>query len=238
MSGWFSKKRNIAVAILAAVMLVVAIVGVIWGVTHHTEGNRLEVCWHNGVVLYQSEHVERTGTVETEHGGCEETEEIIWQKTQIPLVVHVVAPGGEVSTDEDDLQVAKAIVRDYNAQVGFEFYKLSKSGDAAVRFWPNAPYESGASDDPRQASSVPGWATHSKGPDGRLLCDIHVRGGLSVRYAYRVGFHEFGHCAGLEHDVDDPSSVMYPFSRDDTESEVMLPSRMTDNDVELHQIYR
>jgi hypothetical protein len=238
MAGWFSKKRNIAIAVVAAVMLVGAIVGVIWGVTHHTEGNRLEVCWHNGVAHYEPDQVERTGSVETEHNGCEETEEIIWAKAQVPLIVHVVDPSGELSTDPEDLQVATTLVRDYNAQVGFEFFRLSKQGPASVRFHPQAAYESGASDDPRQVASVPGWATHSKAPDGRLLCDVYVRGGLSVRYAYRVAFHEFGHCAGLAHDPDYRASIMHPFSTDDTESDFMLPTRLTDNDVALHQIYR
>lgn len=234
---WFNKKKNIAIAVVAALMLVGAIVGVVWGVTHHTEGNRLEVCWYNGIAHYEPHQVEVTGSMETEHNGCEETEEIIWQKAQIPLFVHVVTPSGELSTDEDDLQVAKTIVRDYNAQVGFEFYRLAKEGRADIRFHPQAAYEAGDSDDSRNVSSVPGWATHSKSPNGRLFCDVYVRGGLSVRYAYRVGFHEFGHCAGLAHDPDDPSSVMYPFSADDTERESMLMTRLTDNDVELHQIY-
>ena len=236
--SWFSKKINIAITVVAAVMLVGAIVGVIWGVTHHTEGNRLEVCWNNGVAHYEPDQVERTGSVETEHDGCENSEKIVWQKAQIPLVVHVVAPSGELSNDQEDLQIATTLVRDYNAQVGFEFFRLSKQGPASVRFHPQAAYETGASNDIRNVSSVPGWATHSKSPDGRLRCDVYVRGGLSVRYAYRVGFHEFGHCAGLAHDPDDPSSVMYPFSANDTTRESMLPTRLTDNDVRLHRIYR
>ena len=230
--SWFSKKRNILSVVIVVVMVIVAAVGVIWGVTHHTEGGRLAVCWNAGVVQYENESVEHVGSVEEEHGDCAETEDIIWSKTQIPITVQVVTSDGELSTEEEDIQVVTAIVRDYNAQVGFEFYRLSKAGGAYIRVHPNTSYDTGG------ASSVPGWATHSKRTDGRLLCDIHIRGGLSVRYAYQVGMHEFGHCAGLEHDPNYPSSLMYPFSADDTESDVMSLSRITDNDVGLHSIYR
>ena len=235
---WFSKKRNVAVAVIVAVMVLGAIFGVVWGVTHHTEGNRLEVCWVNGTAYYNPDQVEQHESVRVGIDGCEETEEIIWQKSQIPIAVQVVASSGELSINEDDIQIAKSVIRDYNAQVGFEFYRLSKEGRGDLWFHPRAAYETGSSNNVRNSSSVPGWATHSKTSDGRVQCDVHVRGGLSNRYTYRVAFHEFGHCGGLAHDPNDPSSIMYPFSDDDTDSRFMLQTRLTDNDVSLHQIYR
>lgn len=234
--SWFNRKRRTILVAVAAVMFVGAVAGVIWGVTHHSEGSRLEVCWSGDAAYYPKGESER---FEVKNGGCRNPEEIIWEKKQIPLTVQVFTPEDELSIDEEDLQVAKAIIKDYNAQVGFEFYRLVRNGLPVVRFYPNAAYASESADDFWQISSVPGWAAHSKRPvTGDLRCSVHVRGGLSIRYAYRVGLHEFGHCAGLAHDPDDQSSVMYPLTTDDTTWGKMIPTRLTDNDVELHRIYR
>lgn len=233
---WFNRKRRAILVVVAAVMFAGAVVGVIWGITHHSEGNRLKVCWSGDAAYYLKGEAER---FEVKNGGCKEPEEIIWEKKQIPLTVQVFTSEDKLSTDHEDLQITKAIIKDYNAQVGFEFYRLVKHGPPMVRFYPNAAYTPKSSDNARHPASVPGWAAHSKRPvTGNLRCSAHVRGGLSIRYAYRVGFHEFGHCAGLAHDPDNRASVMFPLTADDTTSEKMLPTRLTDNDVELHQIYR
>ena len=232
--AWMDKTRNKIILVVAIVMALGAIAGVVYGVLTHTEGGLLRVCWHGAAAHYQDD-IERGQTAGERIDECEEPEEIRWPQKQIPITVAVVAPSGELSEDSDDLQVASAVVRDINAQLGFQLFKLSKQREASLRFHPQAAYEYDAT---RGVPQVPGWATHSKGPGGYLRCDVHVRGGLSVRYAYRVAVHEFGHCGGLAHDPDDPSSVMYPFSEDDTDSDNVLPSRLTDNDLSLLRRYK
>jgi hypothetical protein len=233
--SWFSKNSMLITIAVVAVMATIAIIGVLCGVLHHTEGDRLVACWRGDAAYYP---VGQGDAFEVDNEKCEEPEEIIYKKKQIPLTVQVFTAENDLSNDQDDIKVAKSIISNYNAQVGFEFYRFIEKGTPAIRFCPDVAYSSKSADGSLQRSSVPGWAAHSKGPSGDIRCSVHVRGGLSIRYAYQVGFHEFGHCAGLSHDHDYPASVMFPLSSDDTLHEKMLPVRLTDNDVELHQIYR
>ena len=78
MSSWFKKPVNIGITVGAAVLAAVVIFLIVWGVTHHTEGEMLQVCWVNGEARY-------TDDTEGAHGACDRPEELEWPEKQIPI---------------------------------------------------------------------------------------------------------------------------------------------------------
>jgi hypothetical protein len=227
---WTKKKKNILAVVLAAVLVTVAIFGVVWGVTHHSEETLLRICWNDS----QAEYV---GETEVKSIDClDQTEELIYPKQQIPLTVTTISYSNNLLTsDARDSKVIESAIDTINSQFGFELMKMVYRTDAinengliktSVIVHTQAAYTPSSR---VLSSKVPGWAIHSRRSDGSIQCDVYIRGGLSERFMYRVAVHELGHAIGFAHD-DFRGSVMYPLTADDTESEHMLPSRFTDTD--------
>jgi len=231
--AWINKTKNKIVLVLAALVFTGALFGVIWGVTHHSEESLMEVCWNASQVDYVSE-------TEVSSQPCStQSEELVYAKRQIPLTVVPTANSVLLDPDHRDSKVIDTAVSDMNSQFGFELLKMVYGSNAvqeggrikaSVIFHTQAAYTPGQR---ALSSKVPGWAIHSRRSDGSIQCDVYIRGGLSERYMYRVAVHELGHVIGLAHDNDNPGSVMFPPTGDDTSTEHMLPSRFTDNDKEV-----
>jgi hypothetical protein len=246
MGSWFKKKRNIAVAIGAAVLLVAATVLLIVGVTTHEEPGLLRVCEHAGVILYADrDDVEIIGRPESEeeaYGACERVEELRWPQSQIPLTVAAVAsdgteipPPGFGDRRRSPLDSA---IRDLNRQLGFTLFASVRERTGAaivVRSGEAVEVDVGGHQGRAPGARAPlGYARHSR-PDSAtgsdLFCGIGVYGNVgSVRHEYLVAHHELLHCAGLAHDPDNPASAIYPFTSDDTMWEQMEAARITDFD--------
>jgi hypothetical protein len=81
---------------IGIVILVLAIAGIIWGVTTHREPGLMSVCWsqHTGTAIYD----------------CKDGEQIRWQQAQLPLAVSTDGMIGETQTAIDLI----------NSQVGCE----------------------------------------------------------------------------------------------------------------------
>lgn len=238
--AWISKTKNKIAVIFGALILAGALFGVIWGVTHHSEPGLLKVCWNGAEVEYVSQ-------TEVYSDPCTTPwEDLVYEKRQIPLTVVPMTYGNNsiLSPDDRDSKVVDAVVRDINAQFGFELFKMVYGSDAvqedgrikaSVIVHTQAAYTPG---ERALSVKVSGWAIHSRRSDGSTQCDVYIRGGLSERYMYRVGIHELGHVIGFAHDDDNPGSVMFPLTTDDTTIEHMLPSRFTDSDTEMgRQLY-
>lgn len=233
--SWMYKTKNKVVLAIAGLVFVVALFGVIWGVTHHSEEVLLNVCWNGS----SAEYIDET---EVENRPCTtQPSELIYAKRQIPLTVFPISQDSVVMLEPDDRdsKVIESAVRDINSQYGFELFKMAYGSEgvyesgrikATVIVHTEASYTLG---ERSISKDVPGWAIHSRRMDGSLQCDVYLRGGLSERYMYRVVLHELGHAMGLAHDNDNPSSVMFPLTKDDTNAEHMLPSRFTDKDREM-----
>lgn len=227
--AWIHETKNQIVVVIAAALFVVALFGVIWGVAHHSEPDLLQVCWSGTQVDYID------GT-EVKSSPCTQSESLVYAKRQIPLTVVPMESSILLGPDHRDSKVIDAAVRDINAQFSFELFKML--------YGPNAVHDDGrikasvivhtrAAYTPGEralSSKVPGWAIHSRRMDGSIQCDVYLRGGLSERFMYRVAMHELGHVVGFAHDDENPASVMYPLTADDTASKRLLPSRFTDHD--------
>lgn len=212
-------------------LTIAAIFLIVWGVTHHTEGEMLEVCWQpDGLAQY----VEGS---EDDHGACEGAEELLWPQEQIPLTLAPVSSDGQpLAADTPQVRVLGQAVTDLNRQVGFELFRLGtglQPSDAEVLF--GGAFLGGAGAD----SPPPGYVTHRNGP-GAYRGHVWIRSDVdsSDRLLFLVLQHELLHLAGLAHD-DFPMSIMYPFTRDEWWTGEMSTAHVTDRDVSnLQRRYR
>ena len=234
----FKKPLNIGIAIGAAVLAVVVVVLIVYGVTTHSESGLLKVCWVDG----QAHYVEGA---EVNNGSCEGAEELVWPESQIPLTVTAITAEGVVlAPGASQREALDSAISDINSQVDFAL--LATIGDRAgidIVVQVGAAVEaggirnSGARDGER--SHPLGYARHHRANSatetGTILhCDIVVystAGGL--REEYLVVHHELLHCVGLAHDVNNPASAIYPLTLDDTMLDYMQMTRITDFDRSL-----
>ena len=216
--SWFSKKRNIAITVGAAVLAVVVIGLIIYGVCTHSEPGLLRVCWQpNGSVVYADPDSTEVADPEEVEGPCAAPEDLVWARKQLPLDV-----GWESYRDGDERSL-KAAITDINRQLGFKLYRVTPEGEESEVLISFEPIEPG---DPA------GWAGHAKSAgDNVLFCNIGISTSASTdRMVYLVSHHELLHCAGLAHDPDNPASAIYPFTNDDSMWDTMTAARITDFD--------
>lgn len=184
-----TKTRNIIMIVVAAVLAVGAIVGVIYGVTTHTEPGLLTVCWNlDGTADYTP--------------GCSGSSELRWDRDRIPLVV-------DAPPDSDEVTEAVSIVND---QIGCEVLRLHPGAGltADVNVALDQPLEVGATQEPG------GSARHLRGASGRMFAVVETTNVTNPTLKTRVLVHEFGHVLGLAHDPFQ-SSIMYPTQPDSEE---------------------
>lgn len=231
--SWFKKPLNIGITIGAAVLAVVVIGLIIYGVTTHTEAGLLQVCWLDG----RAHYVEGT---ELDDGACEGSEELVWPESQIPLAVAAQASDvqGFVAPGASQREALDSAIRDINQQVGFAL--LTPVGDGAgadvvvhLGEAVDAGRIRGAGAGEERARPL-GFARHHRTNSGgqpALRCDLHIYSTVgSLRGEYLVIHHELLHAIGLAHDDDNPASAIYPFTSDDTMWERMQAARITDHD--------
>lgn len=219
MSSWFKKPVNIGITVGAAVLAAVVIFLIVWGVTHHTEGEMLQVCWVNGEARY-------TDDTEGSSGSCDRPEELAWPEKQIPITVTPTTPDGQVlGEDSDESKALAHAVTDFNRQVGFRLFRMERelgSASAVVRL--GGAFRSGGESPP------PGHVTHRRVATG-LRGHVFVRSDVVAdsRLLHVVLLHELGHLAGLAHD-DFTLSIMFPLAREEWESGEMSTAHVTDRD--------
>ena len=228
--SWFKKPINIGITVGAAVLAAVAIFLIVWGVTHHTEGEMLEVCWAEDGTARYVEGAER------DHGACEGAQELRWPQEQIPLTLAPVSPEGQpLAADVPEVRVLKQAVTDLNRQVGFELFRVGtglQPSDAEVRF--GGAFLGGEGAD----SPPPGYVIHTRlGGTSTYRGHVWIRSdvGSGDRLLFLVLEHELLHLAGLAHD-DFPMSIMFPLTREEWETGVMSTAHVTDRDVSNLQV--
>lgn len=147
-----------------------AIIGVIVGVTTHTEAGLMSVCWQlDGAANYEGE-------------GCVSPEEIMWDNSHMPLSVNTPGDPGEVSEAVDLV----------NSQVGCTVLSLGTNTDPDVLVLLNEPVLVGVDD--------AGGATSHHRVNGRMTSIIRTFMVGDPYMHLRVLTHEFGHALGLAHD--------------------------------------
>lgn len=227
MSSWLKKPVNIGITIGAAVLAVVAIGLIVWGVTHHTEGGLLCVRWHNGQAIYLN------------HEECDESrqgaEELEWPREEVPFTVLRVDESENHSSAAQADRVIAQIVRDTNVQVGCELARVvdvePRSGVDIWFHW-GAAYESGSEASACSCRGTPEFTEH-RGYGAPVSAHVTMRGGLSDRAAYLAGLHGFLHGVGLAHDDDHHGSIMYPLTPENPDMGPLRGGRITDHDVTL-----
>jgi len=232
--SWFKKPLNIGITVGAALLAATAIFLIVWGVTHHTEGEMLEVCWSGDG---RAQYVEGS---EDDHGACEGAQELLWPQEQIPLTLAPVSSEGEpLAADAPEVRVLGQAVADLNRQAGFELFRVGSGlqpTDAEIRF--GGAFLGGPE---RAASPPPGYVSHVRlggGPSLRGHAWIRSDVGADDRTLYLVLEHELLHLAGLAHD-DFTGSIMFPLTREEWETGVMGTAHMTDLDIgNLQRRYR
>ncbi len=221
--SWFKKPINIGITIGAAVLAVVVIGLIIYGVTTHKEPGLLRVCWQGDQAVYaDSTSLE---ALEAPDGPCAEPEDLVWPRKQTPLKV------GWEALQKSDERAVKAAIRDINAQLGFKMLvELPESQDDLDIPQPDIHIELeahlvGVENPPA------GWASHRRLSDGSLFCGVKIRSlAASERFVFLVARHELLHGIGLAHDPENPASAIYPLTRDDTLEETLGLGRVTDFD--------
>lgn len=182
------KTRNIIMIVVAAVLAVGAVVGVIYGVTTHTEPGLLRVCWNlDGTADYSAQ--------------CATPSDLRWDRNRIPLIV-------DAPPDSDEVTEAVSIVND---QIGCEVLRLRPGAGltADVNIALDQPLLVG--------SEEPGGSTrHSRGESGRMFATVETTNVTNPTLKTRVLVHEFGHVLGLAHDPFE-ASIMFPTQPDSEE---------------------
>lgn len=226
MSEWFKKPVNIVVSAVASAIAVAALILILWGVSHHTEGGLLEVCWVGGEALYV------TGS-ERDNGTCTRPEELVWPQKQIPITVTTSTPAwGKMVERPDDTKVLIRAVDEINTQAGFQLFEMGSPEsrpDAEIHF--GGPIQAGD-----EEKTPPGYTIHVRVGDA-LRGHVYIRSDVSSsdRLLYLVLVHELLHIAGLEHD-DFTSSLLFPITREEWNEEVMSTAYLSDHDKRLLQM--
>ena len=233
--NWFKKPINLGITIGAALLVVVALTLVIYGVCTHEEEGLLEVCWvedtSNSYGNFKATYPDLTALENIEAGParCENPTELVWPRKQIPLQIDFTVRtydecgyAGCGPQDVSDTRAVKAAITDINLQLGFEMFGWDDDDDG---------YEIFVEFKASTAGSPLGWVSHSKYADGRLFAEVGINATVvGERMVYLVAHHELLHVIGLRHDTDNPSSAMYPFTNDDTMEARMHAARITDHD--------
>jgi hypothetical protein len=207
------RKQDIATIVVAAVILAVALVLVVVGVTRHKEPGLLSVCW-------VADHAQ--------YDNCTEpTQQLKWPKSAFPLRIAVLPVNNKPTTE--GVSAVHGVASDWNHQLGFAAFdtEVAPAQDADVFVFWGTEYD---------ASNQEGGDVSHQIRRNRLQASVHITDLATNRLTYRVLFHEFGHVLGLAHDPFE-SSPMFTRTMDD--SDAMRFMLVTDSDRKLlRRLYR
>lgn len=194
-------KKILITIVIAAIVAIVAGIGIIYGVATHEEEPLLPVCWVSGEAIYQ----EGTADIESEQD-CPTPVPLRWREDLRPLKVSVAkVSGGETGrapAEEWQHRVTDAAIKALNAQVGCLVWQ--HVDEATSPAWVGVEFGHPA----EKGKSVADC--HHTTADGTNLAHsaiIRLRNIGNEAEATSIVAHELGHAAGLAH-VDDQSAVM------------------------------
>jgi len=219
-----SRKTRVAI-VIAVVLAAIALFGVVWGVVSHSEGGLLSVCWVEDHAYYSD--TEQVDDVEGMTRSCGSPQDIIWSQAQIPLsIAGTTGRSGPLRGDSVEAKALFVATRDLNKQLGFNLFEVvpyGHSSDAIVHIGEAF----------RKGNMPLGYVAHAK-VDGKLWARAHIRSDVvsSAPLLHAVLQHELMHIAGAAHD---PAkwSIMYPYTKDDWQSDALSTAHVTDNDKRL-----
>ncbi len=217
---WIKKPINKAILIGSIVLFAGALTTLIIGVTTHEEEGLLQVCWNGNKAVYV-----------TEQDPCLNPEDVLWNKSQVPITVSGYRPDGDVLyPDSIAYREIAGAIRHANNLAEFELFRHTDClGDISL-IW-SVAYETEDSWDGE------GFCRHHRNT-GEMRATAGIRDTSSLHIARRILLHELFHAAGLAHD-DFPDSIMFPITGDDTNRDRVQWDRLTDHDKELLQtMYR
>lgn len=219
-----SRKVRVTI-VFAAVLGLISLFGVVWGVIHHIEGGLLSVCWVDNHAYYSD--TEQVDAAEGMTRRCGVPQDIVWDQSQIPLsIAGTKDRGTPLKGNSVEGKALFVATRDLNKQLGFNLFEVvpyGHSADATINFGEAF----------RNGGGPPGYVAHLK-VNGKLFARAHIRSDVvsSPSLLHAVLQHELMHVAGAAHD---PArwSIMYPCTKDDWQSGNLNTSHVTDNDKRL-----
>jgi hypothetical protein len=191
--------------VIAALVVVGAGVGVLYGVLTHTEPGFMNVCWVNGSAVYDNPECKA---------------ELKWAKQQIPLPVYI---DFDEHANKNYRESVEGAMKMWNREIGQVFTEAKSMQSALVIVsWGSVT----------PGSHAGGNTRHEGDTSGPKRAFVELSEASDVHAVMRFAAHEFGHVLGLAHD-EAPRSIMYPVQPGMTsEMQFILPS---DHDKELLQ---
>lgn len=212
---WIKKPINLGITIGAAVLLVVVVGLLIWGISTHKEEVALSTCWENGRAIF----------VEGQEQDCPEGQrvKIQWDRNKIPLKVLVVDSNlNPLSRESEEYREVESAIEEINSQFRFTLLQISSEENDIEVLW-GVAYTNNESN--------PAGYCEFRGENGLVVsATVGIRDTSSIRLTRKILLHELGHAIGLGHD-DFTGSIMFPITEDDTMEDMRL-DRFTDDDVE------
>jgi hypothetical protein len=208
---WYKKPKILATIIVAAVLLVVSIVGVIIGVTRHKEGEFLEVCWTDEGVAQYKENYEDLENQEQKIA-CNGFAEYQFEKSEIPVPITLFDCEDTPQPLKDEAQIRdiQLAVKNFNREVGFELVKLATVHSGDANSGGKAFIGCALQGNSESTNRIPAGRVQHYKSNGRIRFFVWIRSDIATSsiLLYKIFLHELGHSFFLEHDGF-PSSRMY-----------------------------
>ena len=194
------------------------LVGLVVGLSTHTEPTLLNVCW----VADEARYVEEIETTSSP-AVCRRPEML--KVNPVPMMVYL-EKGSESQYD-----IFQRAVDDLNTQAGFELFRPNRI-DHVSAFYNSRIFF----DEPAQGKKL-GWVSHSKSGE-KVVGQIHISSAVaSDRELFLVLQHELGHLIGLAHD-DYNMSIMFPSELNEWETGAFSTPHLSDTDKRiLNELY-
>lgn len=203
--------------IAVAILFIAALIAILFGIFSHKEAGLLNVCWADNRANYTTE-------TEQHKTSCLNPVPLTWPTDHLFVAV---VDNDRVIVDDNRADVIWDSIKVVNAQLHTKLARARQISKAHIIVIIDAAYD--LSTRAGLLGDVPGYCKHIKS-NNKMIAHMAVRPG-SVSEQLYVASHEFGHCLGLAHDINNEASVMFPVADTDISEVKMI--LFSDHDISL-----